>query len=170
VANTFIWNWLLLPALPLAEVLKQDVSAAIDRQPLPHARKVSAYAFLALVVFALWAVSYPGWRPFIAHVLQAQKPDLVLDLVLILAPCYCAFVLGSLASAVFYALGRTEMLVAVSACCNVVLVVLFVLVLEEIIASTVFVVAAIFGAGLVLGGAVSAAIYLAVMLKRYPLI
>ena len=30
VANTFIWSWLLLPILPLADLVKQDVAVGLN--------------------------------------------------------------------------------------------------------------------------------------------
>ncbi len=164
-ANTFIWNWLLLPALPLAELLKQDVASETDR--MPHQRKLTAYAIIAIGVFALWAVTFPAWAPFIEHVLNAQDPDLVERLVLILSPCYAAFILGILANAVYYAFGRTEILAGNSLLSNLVLVALFLLMIYEVIPSTVYAVAGIFGVGLVLGAVISITIYFAYFIRRH---
>ena len=99
VANTFIWNWLLLPALPLAELLKQvrkvlkpdgfqvilmnsfqDVASSTNNRML-HWYKTSAYFALAFILFAIWAVSYPGWDFFVRQILNAEDPVLVKGLI-----------------------------------------------------------------------------------------
>jgi hypothetical protein len=168
IVNTFYWNWMLLPALPLADVLKQDV-ADTSQEKLPHWRKTSAYILFSVGIFSLWAVTFPAWEPFVDSVLQAANPDLVVELALQLAPCYAAFVLGCLMNAVFYAQGRTEFLVLGSFVVNLLLVALFLLMVHGQLPNTVQVVAAIFGIGLVAGALVTSCIY-ATVIRRDPLL
>ncbi len=168
---------MLLPALPLADVLKQDISDG-RRDAAGHWEKTSGYAALSFLLFAAWAALYPAWRPFIESVLKAPDADLVMDLAELLMPCYVFFVLGNLMKSgtlliniksfpvflrtifpVFYALGRTELLVVSSLLGNVALIVLYVLFLCEVIPNTVVAVAAIFGFGLVFGFFINSALY-----------
>ncbi len=86
---------MLLPALPLADVLKQDISDG-RRDAAGHWEKTSGYAALSFLLFAAWAALYPAWRPFIESVLKAPDADLVMDLAELLMPCYVFFVLGNL--------------------------------------------------------------------------
>ena len=81
VANGFIWDWLLLPALPLAEVLKQDVATSSSGSgPIPQWEKISAYLVLAFSIVGIWAATLPAWPLFIVNVLRAKNSDLVFDL------------------------------------------------------------------------------------------
>ena len=73
VANTFIWNWILLPSLPLADLLKQDVGTAEPEKRMTHKRKLSGYLAVSSLIFGAWAVSYPLWPVFIEVVLKAAK-------------------------------------------------------------------------------------------------
>lgn len=158
VTNTFIWSWLLLPAMPLMDLLKQDVSRS-DQEPLKHWIKTSAYVVVAFIIFILWACTYPIWDEFLIHVMNAKQPDLVMDLATILTPCYAFFVIGSLMNSVFYAFGRTEFLAMSSFTVNLLLVILFLLMIYEVIPSTVYVVAGIFGFGLAFGAFVTGGFY-----------
>ena len=172
VANTFIWNWLLLPALPLAELLKQDSAGSSDEEKIPPRQKLTAYVLILGGIFILWAALYPAWEPFLLHVLNADTNsiDLIMSLLHILVPCYAGFVLGSLANALFYAFGRTEFLALGTFLVNLLLIGLFLLMIFEVISASVYAVAGIFGAGLILGAIVSLSIYFLLFLRRHPII
>jgi hypothetical protein len=58
LANAFIWNWLLLPLLPLAETLKVEVAV---RREFSHAH-VSAYYIVTLAWLVIAALCYPFWQ------------------------------------------------------------------------------------------------------------
>ena len=72
--------------------------------------KLLPYSVFTLATLALWSATFPGWRWFLVTVLNADKPDLVLDLVKQLVPCYTFFTFASLWAGVLYALGRTDLL------------------------------------------------------------
>ena len=168
ICNTFIWNWMLLPALPLTDLLKQDVSDG-SQEKMFHWKKTSGYAAISFVIFVFWAASYPLWDLFIVHVLKAPEPEVVEDLALLLMPCYTFLVLGNLMKSVFYALGRTDLLAFAAFIGNSFLVVLFVLVLRGLIPNTVMAVAAIFGAGLVVGFFITSGLYVW-LIRRRPML
>ncbi len=150
VCNTFIWSWMLLPALPLADVLKQDISDG-RRHEAYHWEKTSGYLLISLAIFLFWIVSYPLWEPFIDSVLKPRDLQVVMDLAILLMPCYAFFALSNLMMSVFYAQGKTELLVLSSMIGNAFLVVLYVLFIVGVIPNTVMAIAGIFGAGLVVG-------------------
>jgi hypothetical protein len=78
LANSFIWDWLLLPILPLTEVLKQDVATlAGGSGPIPHWQKMAAYFLLTLAIILIWAVTIPAWPLFIENVLKAKDMNLI---------------------------------------------------------------------------------------------
>jgi len=72
---------LLLPALPLAEVLKQDVATSSSGSgPISQWEKITAYLVLAFAIVGIWAATLPAWPLFIINVLRAKNPDLVITL------------------------------------------------------------------------------------------
>ena len=77
VANTFIWSWLLLPILPLGDLLKQDVGSSINVSSLKmiYWMKLLPYCSFTALWLLVWAISYPGWNWFIATVLNADKSE-----------------------------------------------------------------------------------------------
>ena len=153
ITNNFIWSWLLMPVLPLAELLKQDVSS---RQTLPHWKfKMTAYLVISLAIIGIWAVTIPAWKSFITTVLKASNPDLVNGLALQLLPCYMFSIINSLFSAVFYARGRTELLTIGTIFVSLLLITLFLMMTFNILAASVKLVAWIFGGGLIAGSLVS---------------
>ncbi|CAG0883117.1 unnamed protein product [Cyprideis torosa] len=152
VSTTFFWNWLLPPGLALAEVLSQDVASRqreFSNKP-PQLKKLTAYWIISLFLLSLWILTYPLWPAFIDHVLQANKQDVVIELTHILAPFYALFILGNLFNAMFYALGRTDVLALKALLSNLLLATCFILLTLNIIPASVFNVAWIFGGGLAL--------------------
>ena len=59
VANEFIWGWLLLPFLPLVEMVRRDVA---QRPQLLREGGLSAYFFLCGVVAVGWLLLSPGFQ------------------------------------------------------------------------------------------------------------
>ena len=158
VANTFIWNWLLLPILPLNELIKQDIASNLQTEDKkPVWLKLVPYLTSTGLSLLLWLISIPGWEWFIITILKSDQPNLVLDLIKQLVPCYAFFTIGSLFNGILYALGRTDYLALKSFMGNCLIVVLFMLFSYGIwFKSNVFAVASIFGSGLVFGSGTSA--------------
>jgi hypothetical protein len=171
VANTLIWNWLLLPVLPLSELVKQDVASRLGNQLdlKPYWQKLLPYCIYGCLAILIWAVTSPAWNWFIINVLNAEKPELVMDLVSRLVPCYAVFVFGLILNGVFYALGKTELLALKAFIGNCLIVVLFLLFSNGILFETnVFAVATIFGTGLVCGAIITAVMYIFVIARSHP--
>ena len=149
ITSNFIWSWLLMPVLPLAELLKQDVSS---RQILPHWKfKLLAYLIISSAIMAIWLLTIPAWKFFIKNVFKASNPSLVYSLAVQLMPCHVFFVIGTLLSAVFYGRGRTELLAIGTAFTSVALIIPFFLMTFKILTASVELVAGIFGGGLIVG-------------------
>lgn len=55
VANSFIWGWLLLPALALSELVKRDVGEDVKN----IARNTKGYFSLGLIFVAIWCITIP---------------------------------------------------------------------------------------------------------------
>ena len=155
--NTFIWSWLLLPFLPLSEILKVDIS--ITKVKENHIRKMLGYAIITLLIALLWAITIPAWNPFFTRVLNAETPEENVNLALLLFPFYIFFMFGSLITSVLYALGRTNLIAFKSIIGNIVIGILFSLTLLDVIPVNLNSVSIIFGIGLFLGFITGIALY-----------
>ena len=61
VANTFIWNWLLLPILPLSDLIKQDVASSLQIEAKkPFLLRLTPYLIFTLLALAIWSITFPG--------------------------------------------------------------------------------------------------------------
>lgn len=169
VANTFVWSWLLLPILPLGDLLKQDVAASLDGSfQKPVWIKILPYLIFVLLTLALWSITYPGWFWFITNVLKADDPDLVSSLISHLVPFYACFAFGYLLNGVFYGLGRTDLLALKAFIGNCLIVTLFLLFSNEILFETnVFSVATIFGIGLAFGAFITL-VFFTLIARKHP--
>ena len=80
VANTFIWNWLLLPIIPLSDLIKQDFGSNINTKVMlnPLWLRLVPYFIFTLLSLIIWGSTYPGWSWFITNVLQADTSTKIL--------------------------------------------------------------------------------------------
>ena len=85
-------------------------------------------------------------------------------------PCYICFNVTCLCQSVFYAIGRTEILICISFVINVVIVAVFLMATYDVIAMNVRTVASIFGGGLVLGSIPNTVVYFVVARRKGGLI
>ncbi len=162
ITNTFIWSWLLLPILPLSELLKQDVSSSMDQPDKQHKHwvKILPYMIIGATTLGLWALTFPGWIWLLEKVLKADKAKLVLDLIQILVPCYAIFVFGLVIQGVFYGLGRMDILAFKSIIGNIGLIICFVMFKNGVLFhNNIFGLVALFGSILVLGSLLTGIMY-----------
>ena len=104
VANNFIWGWLLLPVLQLGELIKQETATDKD-----NIRKNSlGYFGLTAIISALWFISIPLWKPFMAHVLNFSDVDKLFELVMVLLGFYMLYAFQNVFDSTFYGLGKTN--------------------------------------------------------------
>ena len=104
VANNFIWGWLLLPVLQLAELIKQETAA--DRENI---RKNSlGYFGITAIISALWFASIPAWKPFMTYILGFDDVDKLFNLVLLLVGFYVLYAVQNVFDATFYGIGKTQ--------------------------------------------------------------
>ena len=116
VANNFIWGWLLLPVLQLGELIKQET--ATDKENI---RKNSlGYFGLTAIISALWFISIPLWKPFMANVLQFNDVNKLFELVLVLVGFYVLYAFQNVFDSVFYGLGKTNYMLFESVVTNTV--------------------------------------------------
>lgn len=163
VANNFIWGWLLLPVLQLAELIKQDVAtdenAVRDKSP--------AYFTITLGFCLLWIVSIPLWKPFMTYVLRFDDVDKLFNLVIILLGFYVLFALQNVFDATFYGLGKTHYMLFESVITNTVYYgTAFVLYLTGVFVPTLTGIALLFGIGTAFDSLVSLGAYIFMVKKQ----
>jgi Na+-driven multidrug efflux pump len=66
VANNFIWNWLLLPSLALADLMKKEI--AENKENIKN--NTLGYIILSTIFVALWIVAIPLWKPFLQYIMN----------------------------------------------------------------------------------------------------
>lgn len=105
IANNFIWGFLLVPALALSDLVKQEV--AEDKDNIKN--KTFGYLSLASILVVLWLVSIPLWKPFIKNVMNINSYEMVFNIVLIQTFFYLTFIFNSsILDATFYGRGKTK--------------------------------------------------------------
>ena len=163
VANNFIWGWLLLPVLQLGELIKQEVAA--DKENI---RKNSlGYFGITAIISALWLVSIPVWKPFMAHVLGFTDVDKLYELVLILVGFYVLYAIQNVFDSTFYGLGKTNYMLFESVVTNTIYYgIAFILYAIGVWTPTLVSIALLFGIGNAFDSVVSLAAYVFLLKKE----
>ena len=144
VANNFIWGWLLLPVIQLGELIKQEV--ATDKENIR--RNSLGYFSITVIISALWLVSIPIWKPFMAKVLNFSDVDKLFSLVLLLVGFYILYAMQNVFDSTFYGLGKTNYMLFESVVTNTVYYgVAFVLYITNVWEPTLTGIALLFGIG-----------------------
>lgn len=105
VANSFIWGWLLLPALALSELVKRDVGEDVKN----IARNTKGYFSLGLIFVAIWCITIPFWHSFLANFMNVQDIKTVMYIVGVQTVFYFVFIFNnSILDATLYGLGKTN--------------------------------------------------------------
>ena len=144
VANNFIWGWLLLPVLQLGELIKQEI--ATDKDNIQ--RNTLGYFSITVVICALWFISIPLWKPFMARILGFADVEKLFSLVMLLVGFYVLFAFQNVFDATFYGLGKTNYMLFESVVTNTVYYgIAFVLYITGIWVPTLTGIALLFGIG-----------------------
>ena len=104
VANSIIWGWLLLPINQLGELIKQEVST--DEKAIKN--NTLGYFAVTAIVCLVWFITIPGWKGFMANVLQCSDVDKLYNLVMVLLGFYVLYALQNVFDCEFYGLGKTN--------------------------------------------------------------
>lgn len=163
VTNNFIWSWLLLPFLPLSEVLKVHVATAESK--VNHWDRTLGYILITMGIALVWLVSIPSWPYLYQSVFNSEDFQLNNKLTLILLPFYILFLFNELMASILYGLGRTDLLAIQSLIGNVVLGTFSVLVICGLLPLEILTITLIFGGGLAFGCFLKGLIY-AWLLRR----
>ncbi len=101
VANNFIWGWLLIPVTALAEIIKTDCKEE-DKKMIR-----SNYYLISLFIFALWALTLPCWKPFLAYAERLENEEHIFEILVKLVPFYVAYTLCMIPDSIFIGKGKT---------------------------------------------------------------
>ncbi|XP_057294982.1 uncharacterized protein LOC130623512 [Hydractinia symbiolongicarpus] len=159
-ANEFIWNWLLLPYIPLTNLLKQDTGH--DAQGTNHRLKMSAYMCFTIIIFVIWTISIPLWKLFFHYVMNVEKGDVndMYNLVLMLSPFYLGYMINTLFDSVLYGKGKTWYLAIQSGMTNLMVnLPMFILFLLDVYKPTVHNIALVFGGGIMIDAVITTILY-----------
>ena len=163
VANNFIWGWLLLPILQLAELIKKD--CAEDEKAIQN--KSLGYVGITAIVCLLWCVTIPLWKPFMTNVLRFNDVDKLFELVLVLLGFYVIFAFQNVFDAIFYGIGKTSYMLFESIVTNTVYYgICFILYVTGVWTPSLIGIALMFGIGNAFDGIVSLGVYIYLLKKR----
>lgn len=163
VANNFIWGWLLLPVLQLGELIKQEIAA--DKENIR--RNSLGYFSITMIISALWFVSIPVWKPFMAHVLGFTDTDKLFDLVMLLVGFYVLYAIQNVFDSTFYGLGKTNYMLFESVITNTIYYgIAFILYGTNVWVPTLTGIALLFGIGNAFDSIVSLAAYTFLLKKE----
>ena len=162
VANNFIWGWLLLPVNQLGELIKQEVGT--DEKAVKN--NTLGYFAVTAIVCLIWFITIPGWKSFMANVLQFADVDKLFNLVLVLLGFYVLYALQNVFDSEFYGLGKTNYMLFESVVTNTIYYgVAFILYLVGMWKPTLIGIALLFGLGNAFDSIVSGGAY-AFLLKK----
>lgn len=163
VANNFIWGWLLLPILQLAELIKKD--CAEDEKAIQN--KSLGCVGITAIVCLLWCVTIPLWKPFMTNVLRFNDVDKLFELVLVLLGFYVVFAFQNVFDAIFYGIGKTSYMLFESIVTNTVYYgVCFILYVTGVWTPSLIGIALMFGIGNAFDGIVSLGVYIYLLKER----
>ncbi len=164
IANNFIWNWLLMPGLALADLVKKEIGECKDN----ICTKTFGYIILTSIFAGVWLLSIPLWKPFLQYVMNVAEYETVFKIVLIETGFYITFLFNScICDSTFYGLGKTDYLLIQSLCIDGAYYgIMFVLYLTGIFVPTLFGIALMFGVGMMLDFIPTLILYIRMLKKE----
>lgn len=148
LANGFIWNWLLLPGLALADLVKKE----IGENKANIQTKTFGYLVLVGIFACFWLISIPFWKPFLQYVMNIKEYNIVYQIVLIETGFYITFLFNScIFDSTFYGLGKTNYMLIQSICIDGFYYgIMFILYSTGVFKPTLLGIALMFGIGMIL--------------------
>jgi len=104
IANTFIWNWMLIPVLTLGELIKKETSEGNNQIQ----NNTKSYFIVTTIIVISWLLTIPLWKPFLFNVMNVTDSTKVFNLVLIQLIFYIIFAYNNIMDSTFYGVGRTD--------------------------------------------------------------
>lgn len=148
IANSFIWNWLLIPGLALAVLVKKEIGENTEN----IRTKTFGYIALTSIFAILWLLSIPLWKPFLQYVMNVSEYETVFGIVLLETGFYITFLFNScICDSTFYGLGKTNYMLIQSLCIDGLYYgIMFILYLTGVFVPTLLGIALMFGIGMTL--------------------
>lgn len=110
VANNFIWGWLLVPVISLAEIIKKN---DLDKLTFKNTWKY------AICIVLFWICTMPFWRLFIKHGMSIDDNKIWL-IVIMNVPFYLTYIASAFLDAWFISKGYTKYIMYISLFVNIV--------------------------------------------------
>ena len=164
ICNNFIWNWLLLPGLALADLVKKEVGESREN----IRGKTAGYIAICSIFCAAWLLSIPLWKPFLRVVMNVQEYETVFYIALLETAFYLTFLFNScILDSTFYGLGRTDYMLIQPLCiggfyCGVI----FIPCLADVFVPTLAGIALMFGIGITAGFMPALILYIRMLKKE----
>jgi Na+-driven multidrug efflux pump len=115
VANNFIWNWLLLPSLALADLMKKEIGE--NKGNIKN--NTLGYLLLSGIFTFCWFITIPLWKFFLQKVMNVSEYETVYYIALIQTIFYIIFIFNNICDSAFYGLGRTDYILIQSLIVNI---------------------------------------------------
>jgi len=162
IANNFIWGWLLLPALALADLMKKEI--AENKENIKN--NTLGYLILSSIFAILWIITIPLWKPFLQNIMNVTEYETVFYLAIIQTVFYIVFIYNNICDSAFYGIGRTDYMLIQSLIVNIVYYgVAFILYINGIFVPTLLSISLLFGFGIVMDLIPTVVLYF-IMLKK----
>jgi len=162
VANNFIWHWLLLPSLALADLMKKEI--AENKENIKN--NTLGYVIISTIFAALWIATIPLWKPFLQYIMNVSEFETVYYLALIQTAFYIAFIYNNICDSTFYGLGKTDYMLYQSLIVNIIYYgCAFVLYIKGIFIPSLFSISMLFGFGMIMDLVPTLVLYF-LMLKK----
>lgn len=164
IANNFIWGWILLPSLALADLVKQEIAS--DKENIR--KKTFGYIALTSIFAIAWLLSIPLWKPFLKYVMNVTEYESVFNIVLLQTAFYLTFMFNSsIFDATFYGIGKTQYMLIQSICIDVFYYgIMFILFLTDVFVPSLSNIAIMFGVGMLLDFIPTLIIYVYMLRKE----
>lgn len=164
LANNFIWQWLLLPGLALADLVKKEIGENKDN----IRTKTFGYVVLVSIFAIVWIISIPLWKPFLKYVMNVAEYETVFKITLIETGFYITFLFNScIFDSTFYGVGKTKYMLFQSICIDGLYYgILFILYLAGVFVPTLLGICLMFGIGMALDFIPTMILYLRMLKKE----
>jgi Na+-driven multidrug efflux pump len=148
VANNFIWQWLLLPGLALADLVKKEIGENSEN----IRKKTFGYIVLTCILAIIWLLTIPFWKPFLHYVMNVKEYEKVFDIVLVQTAFYLTFLFNnSILDSTFYGVGKTNYMLIQSVSINILYYGgIFILYLKGVFVPSLLSISLMFGVGMAL--------------------
>ncbi|MDD4454825.1 MAG: hypothetical protein PHI67_05865 [Candidatus Methanomethylophilaceae archaeon] len=160
IANNFIWGWLLVPVIALAEIIKKESTNGCRRESMV------AYLTLNGIILGVWALTLPTWTFVFRDLMGIANPAGIFRIVTLLVPFYVFYNLSSLFDNIFYGMGKTAPVFITSVVVNIGYYgIVYLLFMAGVFTASMQFVILMFGCGMIVHFVCISLLYLAMVKK-----